>query len=112
MEAVQLYAWQRIGDPPEAETHEAIDIYQAARLLNFTCVKQHELSPEDIEPLDRFPLVDADVIETLVGEKDEYHILLVTLTPDTICGNSGRTMPRWYAVAKDIALIQPSSAFM
>ena len=49
--------------------------HEHARLLNFTYVKQHELSTDDIELLDRFAFVDADVIETLVGEKDEYHIL-------------------------------------
>ena len=38
MEAVQLYAWQRIGDTliPKCIKHEAIDMYQAARLPNFT----------------------------------------------------------------------------
>ena len=53
MEAVQMYALQRIGDHLYAEIHEAIGMYQAARLLNFTYVKQHELSTADIELLDR-----------------------------------------------------------
>ena len=52
-----------------------MNTYTHARLLNFTCVKQHELSTEDIELLVRFPFVDSDVVETLTGEKDEYHIL-------------------------------------
>ena len=75
VEAAQLNAWQKIGDHPDAEMHEAIGMYQAARLLKFTYAKQHELSTEHIALLDRFSFLDADSIERLVGEKDEYDIL-------------------------------------
>ena len=81
-QAVQLYTWERIGDYGAAEQRESIAIYEAARLLNFRFVKQHEFSIEDINLLlDPFPSVTAEVISNLllVLEKDEYYIVFGVL---------------------------------
>ena len=79
-------------------------------------MKQHELSTEDSTLLDRFSFVDEDVIEKLVGEKDEYHILASNADAGydlrQFWHDNRLKLPRWYDVAKDIALIQPSSASM
>ena len=120
MQAVQLYTWERIGDHDEAEQREAIAIYKAARLLNFRFVKQqHQLSIEDINLLlGPFPFVTDEVIGNLliVLEKDEYCIAASTVDVGydlwEFWRDSRLRLPHWYGVANDIALIQPSSAFM
>ena len=119
MQAVQLYTWERIGDHDEAEQREAIVIYKSARLLHeLPSVKQHELSIEDISLLlDSFPFVTAEeVIDNLVLEKDKYYIAASTVNAGydvwEFWRDNSLRLPHWYGVAKNIALIQPSSAFM
>ena len=117
MTAVQMYAWERIGDHPSAEQRENIAIFQAARLLNFCYVKQHQLSTTDINLLlGPFPFITEEVISNLVGEKDEYYLAASVVDTDydlwSFWRDNKTKLPHWYKVAKDIALIQPSSAFM
>ena len=61
--AVRKYAWDRIGDHEGAQLRGAIQIFEAARLFNFTYVKLHLLDISDIEILeDVFPFVNTDVV--------------------------------------------------
>ena len=65
-----------------------------------------------------FPFVNTDVVHNLELEKNDYsiaasnadagHDLLWAFWHD----NRLNKLPFWYKLAKDIALIQPSSAFM
>lgn len=117
MKAVQEYTWERIGDHSNALQKESVDIFKAARLLNFGYVKQHQLSTTDINLLlDPFPLITEEVITKLVGEKDEYHLAASDVDTDydlwSFWRDNKTRLPHWYNVAKDIALVQPSFAFM
>ena len=80
-------------------------------------MKLHPLDISDIEILeDVFPFVNTDVIHNLKLEKNGYNIAASNADagPDlrAFCHDSRLKLPFWYNVAKDIALIQPSSAFM
>ena len=105
------------------EQAKAIAAFEAARLLNFRFVKHHQLSNEEIDLLQgSFPFITAEVIGNLVAEKDDYYLAasivdvgydLWEFWSDNVIGASyDISIPHWYAVAKNIALIQPSSAFM
>ena len=92
---------------------------EAARLFNFTYVKLHSLDISDIEILeDVFPFVNDDVAHNLELEKTDYDIAASNNNADAghdlwaFWHDNRLKLPFWYDVAKDIALIQPSSAFM
>ena len=117
MRVVQEYTWERIGDHPGAEQRETVAIYQAARLLNFRFVKQHQFSIADVGLLSGpFPFITEEVINKLVAAKDEYHLAAFGVDTDydfwEFWRDSKTRLPHWYEVAKDIGLIQPTSAFM
>ncbi|CAN0555123.1 unnamed protein product, partial [Ectocarpus sp. 12 AP-2014] len=72
---VRKYAWDRIRDHPGAIERETLRLFEGARLLNFTFVKQHELGFADIDTLGEvFPFVTTTVLHQLVTDKDEYNI--------------------------------------
>ncbi|CAM9114851.1 unnamed protein product, partial [Ectocarpus sp. 13 AM-2016] len=82
-----------------------------------TFVKQHELGFADIDILGEvFPFVTTTLLHQLVTEKDEYNIA----ASNTDAGielwafwhDHRVKLPSCYAVAKDVTLIQPSSAVM
>ena len=92
---------------------------EAARLLNFTYVKLHPLDISDIELLeDVSPFVNTDdVVHNLELEKNDYNIAASNNADaghdlSAFWHDNRLKLPFWYNVAKDIALIQPSSAFM
>ena len=73
--AVRKYAWHRIGDHTAAEQRATIRLFEAARLFNFTYVKQHELDAADIDILQEvFPFVTPTALLQLVVENDQYNI--------------------------------------
>ena len=92
-------------------------IFEAARLLNFTFVKQNEPVVTDIAILEEvFPFVTATVLHELEVELNLY----TTAASQTSSGydlwafwdDNKDKLPAWYGVAQDVALIQPSSAFV
>ena len=94
---------------------------EAARLFDFTYVKLHPLDISDIIEIleDVFPFVNTDdVVHNLELEKTDYIIAASNYNADAghdlwaFCHDNRLKLPFWYNVAKDIALIQPSSAFM
>ena len=94
---------------------------EAARLFNFTYVKLHPLlAISDIEILeDVFPFVNTDdVVHNLELEKTDYNIAASNNNAGAghdlwaFWHDNRLKLPFWYNVAKDMALIQPSSAFM
>lgn len=115
--SVRKYAWDRIGDHAAAEQREALRMFEAARLLNFTYVKQHDLGSEDVDILEEvFPFVTTAVLHQLIVEKDQYSIAATNADAGydlwDFWHDNRKKLPTWYGVAKDVALIQPSSAFM
>ena len=93
------------------------DREEAARLLNFTYVKLHALDISDIEILQEvFPFVSSDVVHNLELEKSAYNIAAsnADIWHDlwAFWHDNRMKLPFWYNVAKDVALIQPSSAFI
>ena len=80
-------------------------------------MKLHQLTAEDINLLSEpFPFITEEVISKLVAEKDEYQLPASNVDVEydlwEFWRNSRTKLPHWYNVAKDIALMQPSSAFM
>ena len=117
MQAVQQYTWARIGAHEKAEQAKAVTAFEAAKLLNFRFVKHHQLSNEEVDLLQTsFPFITAEVISNLVEEKDDYYLAasIVDVGYDLweFWSDNRSKLPHWYGVAKNIALIQPSSAFM
>ena len=115
--AVRRYAWDRIGDHDHAKLRDIIRMFEAARRFNFTYVKLHPLDNPDIEILEEvFPFVDLDVVHNLELEKNDYNIAASNADAGhyllAFWHDNRMKLPFWYNVAKDIALIQPSSAFM
>ncbi|CAB1106177.1 unnamed protein product [Ectocarpus sp. CCAP 1310/34] len=114
---VQTYTWERIGDHPNAEQRESIALFQAARLFDFRYVKQHQLNVADIDLLDRFPFVSEDFARlkdqmvdcNIAASEVDTGYNLWAFWHDS---RRKRNLSQWYQVAKDIALLQPSSAFM
>ena len=91
------------------------------RLFNFTSsVKLHPLDISDIEILeDMFPFVNTydDVVHNLELQKNDYNIAASNADAGhdlwVFWHDNRLKLPFfWYNVAKDIALIHPSSAFM
>ena len=115
--AVRKYAWDRIGDHEGAQLRGTIRMFEAARLFNFTYVKLHPLDISDIEILEEvFPFVNTDVVHNLELEKPDYNIAAANADAGhdlwSFWHDNRLKLPFWYNVAKDVALIQPSSAFM
>eukprot|EP00903_Cladosiphon_okamuranus_P018961 g17438.t1 len=122
--ALQEYAWEKFGDHPDAGLAESIAMFKAARLFNFRFVKAHELTLSDVNILGGdasegskpFPFVTDNDISQLIAERDEYHIASSTVDCDydlwQFWRDNKTRLPCWYKIAKDVALIQPSSAFM
>ena len=80
-------------------------------------MKQHELDAADIDILQEvFPFVTPTALLQLVLEKDQYNIAAFNADAAydlwTFWHDNRLKMRAWYDVAKDVALIQPSSAFM
>ena len=91
----------------------------AARLFNSTYVKLHPLDISDIEILeDVFPFVNTDdVVHNLELEKPDDNIAASNNADAghdlwAFWHDNKLKLRFWYNVAKDIALIQPPSAFM
>ena len=83
----------------------------------FTYVKLHPLDISDIDILeDVFPFVNSDVVHNLEQGKNGYNIAASNADAGhdlwAFWHDNRLKLPFWYNVAKDIALIQPSSAFM
>ena len=115
--AVRKYAYDRIGDQPAAKERKTIRIFEAARLFNFSFVKQNELVETDLDILaEVFPFVTPIVLHNLVVQKDLYN----TAASQTSSGydlwafwdDNKEKIRAWYEVAQNVALIQPSSAFI
>ncbi|CAM9786423.1 unnamed protein product, partial [Ectocarpus sp. 4 AP-2014] len=90
---------------------------EAARLLNFTFVKQNELVGTDISILGEvFPFVTQSVLHDLEVEMDVYNTAASRTSPGydlwAFWEDKREKLPAWFKVAQDIALIQPSSAFV
>ena len=80
-------------------------------------MKLHPLDISDIEILeDVFPFVNTDVVHNLELEKNDYSIAASNAHAGhnlwAFWHDNRLKLPFSYNVAKDIALIQPSSAFM
>ena len=80
-------------------------------------MKQQQLTAEDINLLSEpLPFITEEVISKLVAEKDDYKLAASSVHVEydswEFWRNSRTRLPHWYNVAKDIALMQPSSAFM
>ncbi|CAN0341927.1 unnamed protein product, partial [Ectocarpus sp. 12 AP-2014] len=95
----------------------AIRVFKAARILNFTVVKGHGVEESDVHVLaEVFPFVTTAMVHEFVVEKDLYST--AAAGTDSGCDlwafwhDNRLKLPAWYNVAKDVALIQPSSAFM
>ena len=117
MKAVQVYTWERIGNYSDAEQHENIAIFEAVRLFNFRYVKQYQLIAEDVNLLSRpFPFITEEATSKLMTEKDEYHIAASSVDVGydlwEFWRDNRMRIPHWYSLAKDMALMQPSTAFM
>ena len=117
MKAVQVYTWERIGNYSDAEQHENIAIFEAVRLFNFRYVKQYQLIAEDANLLSRpFPFITEEATSKLMTEKDEYHITASSVDVGynlwEFWRDNRMRIPHWYSLAKDMTLMQPSTAFM
>ncbi|CAB1105070.1 unnamed protein product [Ectocarpus sp. CCAP 1310/34] len=117
MHGVRYHAYARIGDHPGAKEHATIRLFEGARLLNFTFVKGHQLEESDVHILPEvLPFVTPTVVAALVEEMDAYNV--AAAETDAGCDlwafwhDNRLKLSAWYNVAKDVALIQPSSAFM
>ena len=80
-------------------------------------MKRHQLTAEDINLLSEpLPFITEEIISKLVAEKDEYQLAASSVDIEydvwEFWRNSRTRPPPWYNVAKDIVLMQPSSAFM
>ena len=80
-------------------------------------MKQHELDATDLDILQEvFPCVTLAALLPLVVEKDQYNIAASNADAGydlwAFWHDNRLKLPAWYDVAKDAALIQPSSAFM
>ena len=115
--AVRKYAYDRIGDHAAAKEHQTLRIFEAARLFNFSFVKQNELVATDLSILQEvLPFVTANVLHDLEVEMDVYNTAASQTSSGydlwAFWGDNREKNPAWFNVAQDIALIQPSSAFI
>lgn len=114
---VRKYSWERIGDHERAKEYDTIRVFEAARLFNFTFVKLSSLEISSIEILEEvFPFVSREVLQSLEVETPDYNIAASNADAGhdlwSFWHDNRIKLPSWYKVAKDVALIQPSSAFM
>ena len=108
--------------PPHATPPQAYP-YRLQQTTIFNNVKrlrlwQHQLTAEDVNLLSRsFPFITEEVTSKLMAEKDEYHIVAASSVDVgydlwEFWRDNRMRIPHWYSVAKDMALMQPPSAFM
>ena len=78
---MRVYANDRIGYQQTGLEAENIKVFKAAKLVNFMYMKQHMYTLDDIGELKVFPFVTDDVVETLMIERDEYHVAAAHVDP-------------------------------
>ena len=93
-----------------------MEIFKAAKLVDFTYMKQHMYTNDDIMELKVFPFVTNDIVDKLVLEKDNYRVAATNVDVEydllSFWRDNRIRLPTWHSVAMDLALIQPSSCFI
>ncbi|CAB1106310.1 unnamed protein product [Ectocarpus sp. CCAP 1310/34] len=116
LDALRRYAHERIGSHSEAKLAETMKLFKAAKLTDFTYMKTHKYSNDEIRSLSVFPFVDDDMMDGLLKEKNDFYVAATDTDTDydnmTFWSDNKKNLPTWHELVLDVVLLQPSSAFM
>lgn len=113
---IRHYAGINFGSGATVKFRKELDLFKAARIINFAAVRQ--LNPGDVDPatLRIFPFIKEDVITNLRKELPAYLNAAANARPTypvrSFWVDNKTTLPAWYSVVEKLWLVQPSSAMM
>ena len=88
--------------------------FKAARLLNPQKVAEMLPTASDVDKLSSFPFVTSTILSNLKAELPSYVAKADGVNPNFCClrwwKNNCTSLPHWSALARQILLVQPSSA--
>lgn len=110
------YAHERIGFHKKAQLCTTMVLFEAAKLIDFTYMKGHRYTDDEVRLLKSFPFVGPSTVDVLITERDDYYWKAKNTDSNygfmDFWADNKDTLPGWYRVAMDVVLIQPTSAFM
>lgn len=110
------YANERIGFHTGAQLCATMGLFEAAKLIDFTYMKCHRYTDDEVQLLRSFPFVGPATVDVLITERDYYYWKAKNTDSNygfmDFWADNKATLPGWYHVAMDLVLIQPTSAFM
>ncbi|CAN0047625.1 unnamed protein product, partial [Ectocarpus sp. 6 AP-2014] len=113
---LRQYAHDRIGRHSQARDAKALEVFKAAKLTDYVFMKGRKFTDDAIRSLKVLPFVKSKMVRGLLKEKEDYY--MAASDTDAEYGhmafwNDNKTkLPTWHALMSDVALLQPSSAFM
>ena len=117
LDTLRGYASERFGFGPDVELSKTLEMFEAAKLIDFAYIKQHGgYTVDEISKLNVFPFVTTEVQQRLRQEKADFFAAAVGTASQydlmSFWNDNKNKLPQWYKVAMDIFLLQPSSAFI
>ncbi|CAB1120220.1 unnamed protein product [Ectocarpus sp. CCAP 1310/34] len=113
---LRTYAYDQIGPHEDAERATVLKYMEAARLIDFTFMRRHKYSANEVRSLAVFPFTSEEQVDKFLTEKDYYYVAARVTDRDydfwQFWQDHKEKLPTWFAVVLDIALVQPSSAFV
>lgn len=113
---IRNYAQAQFGSGANCKFRKELDIFEAARIINFAVVRQQD--PAEVDPaiLSVFPFISSDDITNLRKELPAYLTAASNARPSypvrSFWVDAKTTLPFWYGVVEKLWLVQPSSAMM
>ncbi|CAN0109326.1 unnamed protein product, partial [Ectocarpus fasciculatus] len=116
LDTLRHYAHDRIGRHSLAREAKTLEMFKAAKLTDYVFMKSSKYSDDTIRSLKVLPFVKSKMVKGLLKEKEDYY--MAARDTDIEYGHMAfwkdnkKRLPTWHALVLDVALLQPSSAFM
>ncbi|CAB1107293.1 unnamed protein product [Ectocarpus sp. CCAP 1310/34] len=116
LDTLRQYVHDRVGRHSQAREAKILEMFKAAKLTDFVFMKSKKYSDDTIRSLKVLPFVKSKMVKGLLKEKEDYY--MAASDTDIEYGHMAfwkdneKRLPTWHALVLDVALLQPSSAFM
>ena len=113
---IRVYATREFGSGAEVKFRQELDLFKAARIINFAIARQGNHDEVDPGVLSIFPFISNDDITNLRKELPAYLTAAAkaraTYPVRSFWVDNQTTLPAWFSVVEKLWLVQPSSAMM
>ncbi|CAB1115847.1 unnamed protein product [Ectocarpus sp. CCAP 1310/34] len=116
LDPLRQYAHDKIGRHSQARDAKTLEVFKAAKLTDFTFMKGRKYSDDTIRTLKVLPFVKKKMVRGLLKEKEDFYMAASDTEAEyghmAFWNDNKKKLPTWHALVLDVALLQPSSAFM